>query len=458
MSIAAEPDSAAPRRPAERPPADRAPSTGSAWTSEGRVRLRTLVLLRWLAIGGQSGAALFVQLVLGFDVPLGAALAVIATSAWLNLFLMIALPSQRLVKEWEAALQLAYDVVQLAVLLALTGGIENPFLLLFIAPVAVSAAVLRPSTTAGLAALAYVCVGALALWHWPLPWYPGQALDLPPLYQAGLAAAVLIGLGFTSVYAWRVAAEEERLNIALAAVQAVLAREQRLAALGGLAAAAAHELGTPLATIHLVAKEMARGLPADSPLQEDVQLLVSQSERCRTILKQLSSQPETRDVVHERMPLRALVEESIGAHHAKGKTIEIRIGAGDAVPEGAPPPDVRRSPEILHGLGNLVENAVDFAESMVVVTATWTPVEIEITVCDDGPGFAPNVLPRLGEPYVSERSAGQTGGGLGLGFFIAKTLLERSGARVEFQNATTGGALVRSIWPRRAIEARPLTG
>lgn len=455
MSLAAESDPAAPRRPAERPPADRAPSTGSAWTSEGRVRLRTLVLLRWLAIGGQSAAALFVQLVMGFDVPLGAALAVIATSAWLNLFLMIALPSQRLVKEWEAALQLAYDVVQLAVLLALTGGIENPFLLLFIAPVAVSAAVLRPSTTAGLAALAYVCVGALALWHWPLPWHPGQQLDLPPLYQAGLAAAVLIGLGFTSVYAWRVAAEEERLNIALAAVQAVLAREQRLAALGGLAAAAAHELGTPLATIHLVAKEMARGLPPDSPLQEDVQLLVSQSERCRTILKQLSSQPETRDVVHERMPLRALIEESIGAHHAKGKKIEIHLMAAA---EGAPTPDVRRSPEILHGLGNLVENAVDFATATVEVTALWTPVEIEITVRDDGPGFAANVLPRLGEPYVSERSAGQTGGGLGLGFFIAKTLLERSGARVEFQNAAAGGALVRATWPRRAIEARPLAG
>lgn len=452
MSLTAESDPAAPRRPAGRAPADRAPSTGSAWTSEGRVRLRTLVLLRWLAIGGQSGAALFVQLVLGFDVPLGAVLAVIATSAWLNLFLMIALPSQRLVKEWEAALQLAYDVVQLAVLLALTGGIENPFLLLFIAPVAVSAAVLRPSTTAGLAALAYVCVGALALWHWPLPWHAGQALDLPPLYQAGLAAAVLIGLGFTSVYAWRVAAEEERLNIALAAVQAVLAREQRLAALGGLAAAAAHELGTPLGTIHLVAKEMARGLPPDSPLLEDVQLLVSQSERCRTILKQLSSQPEARDVVHERMPLRALLEESVGAHHAKGKTIEIEVSS----PIDGPPPDVRRLPEILHGLGNLVENAVDFAAATVAVSATWTPVEIDITVRDDGPGFAANVLPRLGEPYVSERSSGQTGGGLGLGFFIAKTLLERSGARVEFQNAPGGGALVRAIWPRRLIEARPL--
>jgi two-component system sensor histidine kinase RegB len=430
------------------------PST-SGWTSVGRVRLRTLILLRWLAIGGQSAAAVFVELVLGFDVPLGAVLAIVATSAWLNVFLMIALPSQRLVKEWEAALQLAYDVVQLAVLLALTGGIENPFLLLFIAPVAVSAAVLRPSTTAGLAALAYVCIGALALWHWPLPWRAGETLDLPTVYQAGLATAVLIGLGFTSVYAWRVAAEEERLNVALAAVQAVLAREQRLAALGGLAAAAAHELGTPLATIHLVAKEMARAVPPDSPLAEDVALLVSQSERCRTILKQLSAQPETRDAVHERLPLKAMLEEAAAPHVAKGKAVKILLAPP---PDGAPPPDVRRAPEILHGLGNLVENAVGFASRSVEVAATWSASEIEIVVRDDGPGFPANVLPRLGEPYVSERGAGQTGGGLGLGFFIAKTLLERTGARVEFHNrpAPPTGAVVRAVWPRRAIETNPL--
>jgi two-component system sensor histidine kinase RegB len=436
---------------ADRSAQERLAPAPSAWTSEGRVRLRTLVLLRWLAIAGQTGAALFVQLVLGFEVPLGAVLAVIATSAWLNLFLMIALPSQRLVKEWEAALQLAYDVVQLAILLALTGGIENPFLLLFIAPVAVSAAVLRPTTTAGLAAIAYLCIGGLALWHWPLPWAAGERLELPPLYQAGLAGAVLIGLGFTSIYAWRVAAEEERLNLALAAVQAVLAREQRLVALGGLAAAAAHELGTPLATIHLVAKEMARSLPPDSPLTEDVQLLVSQSERCRTILKQLSARPETRDVVHERMPLHAMLEEASAPHAAKGKAVHVRLEPSD---EGLDEPDVRRSPEILHGLGNLVENAVGFSTTQVEVAAVWSALEIKVAVRDDGPGFPPNVLPRLGEPYISERAAGQMGGGLGLGFFIAKTLLERTGARLEFHNRPlpATGAVVTASWPRRAIE------
>lgn len=428
----------------------------SLWTAPGRVRLRTLINLRWLAIAGQTAAVLFVEFGLKFDTPLGALLAVITAGAWLNLYLMIAMPGQRLVREWEAAGQLAFDVLQLAILLALTGGIENPFLLLFIAPVAVSAAVLRPATTAALAALAYVSVGALALWHAPLPWIPGQSFHLPPLYQAGLATAVLIGLGFTSVYAWRVAAEEERLNIALAAVQAVLAREQRLAALGGLAAAAAHELGTPLATIHLVAKEMLRGLPADSPLFEDAGLLVSQSERCRGILKQLSARRDAGDMVHDQMPLQALLDEVAEPHRGLGAEIAIRIAAASAAAGASP--QVRRMPEIIHGLRNLVENAVGFADRRVEIIAVWSAVEVEITVSDDGPGFPSAVLARLGEPYVSERGAGQKAGGLGLGFFIAKTLLERSGARFEVQNKTIPlqGAVIRATWPRSAIEAASL--
>ncbi|HRP10522.1 MAG TPA: histidine kinase dimerization/phospho-acceptor domain-containing protein, partial [Terricaulis sp.] len=259
----------------------------SIWTAQSRVRLRTLIMLRWFAIIGQTAAVLFVHYGIGLTFPIGWALAAIAVSVALNLGLMAMRRSQELAREWEAAAQLAYDAVQLAVLLALTGGLQNPFVFLFIAPVAVSATILRPSITAMLAALTFACVGAISVWRLPLPWPEAGALQLPPLYELGVAAAVLVGLGFTSVYAWRVAAEEERLNIALAAVQAVLARETTLSALGGLAAAAAHELGTPLATIHLVAKELARDAGADDPRAEDFALLVTQSERCRGILGQL---------------------------------------------------------------------------------------------------------------------------------------------------------------------------
>jgi two-component system sensor histidine kinase RegB len=429
----------------------RAPPMISFWTATSRVRVRTLILLRWLAIIGQTIAVLFVRYWLNAEFPFDWALAAIAVSVGLNIVLMSARRSQDLAREGEAAAQLAYDVMQLAVLLALTGGLQNPFVFLFVAPVAVSAAVLRPTVTALLAALTFACVGALAVWRLRLPWPEGGSFHLPMLYQMGIAAAVLIGLGFTSVYAWRVAAEEERLNIALAAVQAVLAREQTLSALGGLAAAAAHELGTPLATIHLVAKEMARDLPPDDPRAEDVQLLVTQSERCRAILGQLSAKREDADVMVVRAPIKALLQEIAAPHEGLGTDIAITA-------QGDGPLEVRRMPEIVHALGAIVENAVGFARSRVELEAYWDAEYVEITVRDDGPGFAAGVLSRLGEPYLTQRDEEGAAGGLGLGFFIAKTLLERSGARLDVRNRRppAEGAIVRARWPRTAIEAPAL--
>jgi two-component system sensor histidine kinase RegB len=431
---------------------DRAPARQSIWTASGRVRLETLILVRWMAIAGQTAGVLFVEYVLKLDLALGPALGVIALSAWVNIFLMVARPAQGPVREWEAAAQLAYDLLQLAALLGLTGGARNPFLLLFIAPVAVSAAVMRPAITAALAGFAIVCVGALLLWRQPLPWLANAPLDLPQLYEFGMAAAVVTGLVFTGIYAWRVAAEEERAKLALAAAEAVLAREQRLSALGALAAATAHEMGTPLATMHLVAKEMARGLAPDSPLTEDVQLLVSEAERCRAILQRLGREPGESDPLLGRAGLKALLEETAAPHRGLEREIVIRLSG----PQGEAPPQVRRLPEILHGLGALIENAVGFSAREVEIAATWNEREIAIAVRDDGPGFPADILPRLGAPYLSARGdADRAGGGLGLGFFIAKTLLERSGATLEARNRTPPrtGAIVRVLWPRAAIEA-----
>lgn len=423
----------------------------SFWTTQSRVRVRTLILLRWLAILGQVIAVLFVLYGLGIEFPFTLALGAIGVSVGLNLGLTFARQSQELAREWEAAAQLAYDVIQLAFLLALTGGLQNPFVFLFIAPVAVSATILRPALTAMLAALTFACVGAISVLRFPLPWPQQTTLDLPPLYQMGIAAAVLVGLAFTSVYAWRVAAEEERLNIALSAVQAVLAREQTLSALGGLAAAAAHELGTPLATIHLVAKEMTRAMPPDDPRAEDLQLLVSQSERCRAILGQLSANRERGDLMIQRAPIKALLEEVANSHEGLGAEIVI-----DAKGDG--PLDLRRMPEIVHALGGIVENAVGFAQAKVELEARWDGETIAITVRDDGPGFAPGVLSRLGEPYLTERDVGGAAGGLGLGFFISKTLLERTGAKLKMHNRRPPdeGAVVSIRWPRSAIEAPTL--
>jgi two-component system sensor histidine kinase RegB len=424
--------------------------TPTIWTATSRVRMRTLILLRWLAIGGQATAIVFVRYGLDMEFPFAAAMSAIGVSIALNVFLLSRRRSHDLALEWEAAAQLAYDAIQLAFLLALTGGLQNPFVFLFVAPVAVSATVLRPSITAILAALAFACVGAISMWHLPLPWPEDPRFVAPHLYQLGMAVAVLVGLAFTSVYAWRVAAEEERLNFALAAVQAVLSREQTLSALGGLAAAAAHELGTPLATIHLVAKEMARAVGPEDPRFEDLQLLITQSERCRAIIGQLSARRDG-DVMTERAPIAALLEEIASEHEGLGREIVISC-------EGDRPIEVKRMPEIVHALGGFIENAVGFARARVDIEAYWSADEVTILVKDDGPGFSPAILSRLGEPYLTERDQEGVAGGLGLGFFISKTLLERTGAKLDVRNLKPPqqGAVVKATWSRLSIEAPSL--
>jgi two-component system sensor histidine kinase RegB len=433
-------------------------SVTADWEQSRRgLRLRTLMLLRWVSIVGQTAAVLWVSFILKFDVPTLPCLIVIAGAAIMNLSFGIAWPAARLARELEALFQLAFDLIELSLLLMLTGGLANPFCLLMIAPVVVGAATLPTRHAATLGGLALLIVGAMSIWSAPLPWIPDHPLELPALYIVGLSVATTVGIVFTAAYAWQAQAEGQRMELALAATQAVLAREQRLSALGGLAAAAAHELGTPLATIQVVTKEMIRGLEPGTPLYEDVELLVSQAERCREILRQLARQPDASDAHHERMSLSLLLEEVTEPHLGP----EILINSDVTCAPGAAIMEVRRKAEVLHGLSAFVENAVDFAESMVEITAYYDADRLTITVRDDGPGFSPEVMAKLGEPYVTTRSHGENSRsghlGMGLGFFIAKTLLERSGARVEFHNARRGGAVIAARWTRARIEAAPET-
>ena len=423
------------------------------WAQARRgLRLRTLVLLRWAAIAGQLITVLFVAYGLHFRVPVAWCLLVIAAAAWMNLSVTLSWPGVRLAGEREAGLQLAFDIVELTVLLDLTGGLNNPFALLLVAPVTVAAATLPARYPVALGLLAMAATALLGLWSAPLPWMAGESFDLPRIYVVGSGVAVAAGVVFTAAYAWQAAAEAQRMELALAATQAVLAREQRLSALGGLAAAAAHELGTPLATIQVVTKEMSRSLEP-GPLLEDVQLLISQAERCRAILKKLSQEPDTSDVHHARLGLSQLLDEI--AEPYRGEVILIDCDVSCA--PGASILEVRRLPEVMHGLSAFVENATDFAESVVELNAFYDGDRLVIEVRDDGPGFPPEVLGKLGQPYVTTRSHGEgsrsSHQGMGLGFFIAKTLLERTGAVVEFRNAKRGGAVIASRWRRDRIEA-----
>lgn len=412
------------------------------------LRLTTLIRLRWLAIVGQSAAVLIVAYWLEFPLPVGLCFALIALSAWLNLFLAFRYPAAHRLPPHFALGILLFDATQLAGLLFMTGGLTNPFALLMTVPVVISATSLPARWTLLLGLVVVGMASVLVFFHLPLPWYPQTALAMPFIYVAGLWMAVVSAIAFTAIYAYRVAEEARLLANALSATELILQREQHLSALDGLAAAAAHELGTPLATIALVAKEMERALGGDSRFREDVVLLRSQSERCREILKRLTSLSSEGEVHLARLPFTSLIEEVTAPHRDFGIQIVMEPGI-----RHGPEPVGRRNPGVIYGLGNLVENAVDFARETVVLEWRWDDARVELSVTDDGPGFPPEIIDRIGEPYMSKRPAGDTGGGLGLGLFIAKTLLERSGASVTFGNAGEPGkgAIVRIWWPRGAF-------
>ncbi|MBM3488675.1 MAG: ActS/PrrB/RegB family redox-sensitive histidine kinase [Alphaproteobacteria bacterium] len=424
----------------------------AAFGDSGRVRLRTLALIQWVAIAGQAVALLFVEFVLGFELPLVPALAIIAASAVLNLAITIDRPAGLRLGDTAAAWYLGFDICQLTALLYLTGGLENPFAFLLLAPVTVSATILSRRVTVLLCILALACVSFLALFHWPLPWIDGP-LVLPFILVVGTWVALALGIVFFAAYTWRVAEEARRMSDALGATQMALAREQQMSALGGLAAAAAHELGSPLGTIVLVARELERELPKDSPLAEDVTLLISQADRCRRILADFAARPGADGgKPFTDIPVDALVEAA-GAPH-KDPRVVVVFDAGPAeAAEDEPAPIVVRSPEFIHGLGNLIQNAVQFARTEVVVRTRWSAAEIAVIIADDGAGFPEHVLERLGEPYISGR--GRDGRHMGLGVFIAKTLLAGTGASVAFANGGDGGAEVTVRWPRAALAVRP---
>ncbi len=435
---------------------------GDDWSEgavhRGRLRVRTLVTLRWLVVGGET-ALLLVVMSLGFVAPFPLCFAVVGAGAWINLLTGVASPGRRVFGDVEAATQLGLDIVQISTLVFLTGGASNPFVLMLIAPVTLAAATLSLRPVLALGVLTAVLSGLLAFYSFPLPEVAGAEVVIPLSYRIGAALANIAGVALTAGYVRQAAVESARMALALDVTQAVLAREQRLSALGALAAAAAHELGTPLATIAIVAKELAREAPT-AAVKEDADLLISQAERCREILRKLTATPDAAsDEVHERLSLRQLVQEVIEPHAkaAKGGTKDVRVEAIVTGTRGMKTPDVRRMPEVTHAFTSFVENAVDFAKSEVLVSARFDAETLSIEVRDDGPGFAPEVLAKLGEPYVTTRPGAEgsrTGHiGMGLGFFIAKTLLERTGALVTFQNGRPHGAVVSARWPRAKIEA-----
>ncbi len=424
------------------------------------IRLRTLVVLRWFAICGQLIAITVASEVFNLDLNMGLCLMVIGGAVIGNLLALFIYPENKRLRERQAFQLLGFDLIQLAILLYLTGGLHNPFSLLVLAPITIGATVLNVRFTALLGISGIVMVTLLAVFHIPLATKTGIELKLPQLFLFGFWLSVCIGIIFLSIYARRVTGETHSMSEALVATQMALAREQKLTDLGGVVAAAAHELGTPLATIKLTSGELIDELDDREDLREDAKLIREQATRCHEILRSMGRAGKD-DLQLKRAPLAAVLEEAAAPHMNRGKFIHFEfdqlLGIGQ--------PQIQRRPEIIHGLRNLVQNAVDFASKHVWIGTSWENDHVEITIRDDGPGYPPHVLSRIGDPFVrstsgqqkSERRPGYEG--MGLGLFIAKTLLERTGAELLFANdewsrqSKSTGAVVLVKWRQSDIVA-----
>ncbi len=433
------------------------------------IRLRTMILLRWFAIVGQLAAITVAQRMYNLQLELGLCYLAVGVSVVGNLVAIFVFPQNKRLSETENLLMVMFDLLQLCFLLYLTGGLHNPFSLLVLAPVTVSAAVLTLRSTVLLGMTAFLLVTAMMGYHLPLRTEAGEVLRLPDIFVFGQWAAISIAILFLSVYARRITREMHSMSDALTATQMALARAQKLNDLGGVVAAAAHELGTPLATIKLTSSELADELEDRPDLREDAILIRDQADRCRDILRSMGRAGKD-DLQMRQAPLVEVIREAAEPHQDRGKEIVIEDGPGPGGEYGQP--QILRRPEIIHGLRNLVQNAVDFARTTIWIEVMWTDKAISVRILDNGQGFPPDLIGRIGDPFVRRRRAGietrERPGyeGMGLGLFIAKTLLERTGAELSFANGADpylparrsgtdrSGAVVEVVWPRGQIEPR----
>jgi two-component system, sensor histidine kinase RegB len=431
------------------------------------VRLRTLILLRWMAIAGQIAAITVADRYYQIQLPIGPCYMVVGASIIANLVSSYVYPPTKRLSETEAMLTLMFDLSQLSLLVFLTGGLANPFALLILAPVTISATALELRTTVILGSLAIGLMTIAAVANVPLRLPDGTPLEIPQIFKFGFWLSIVVGIIFLSLYARRVATEIRSMSNALLATQMALAREQKLTDLGGVVAAAAHELGTPLATIKMISTEMIDELADRPDLLEDIRLIRDQADRCRDILRSMGR--AGKDDLHLRQaPFEAVLKEAAEPHTGRGKKVEFTVqplpGSNQAHP------NILRRPEVIHGLRNLIQNAVDFARTTVWVEAEWSDILLSVRIVDDGAGYPAQVLGRIGDPFVRARAPGPDLAtrpeyeGMGLGLFIAKTLLERTGAELSFANASDPflkwgehpekcGAVVEVRWPRESLAA-----
>ena len=428
------------------------------------IRLRTMIWLRWFAIVGQLTAITLAQYFYNLKLELGLCYLAIGVSVVGNLIAIFVFPENKRLNEAENFLMVLFDLLQLCFLLYLTGGLHNPFTILILGPVIVSATIMTLRSTVIIGATALTLVTLMMFFHLPLRTEQGFILRIADVFVFGQWVAITIAVVFLSAYARQITDEMNSMSDAVVATQMALSRTEMLNNLGGVVAAAAHELGTPLATIKLTSAELIEDLSDRPALREDAELIRQQADRCRDILQSMGRAGKE-DLHIRSAPLSEVIREAAEPHLNRGKDVLIEAVPDNDDEDEFDQPSVLRRPEIIHGMRNLIQNAVDFARATVWVEARWTDKTVSIRIMDDGPGYPTNMLGRIGEPFVRNRRSDREHRarpeyeGMGLGLFIAKTLLERSGAELSFANGsertnggkTRRGAVVEVIWPKEAI-------
>ena len=410
----------------------------------------TLTILRYIAIIGQFIAINIVYFYLSLPFPIELSYFIIFIGLLTNIYLQFGIKINQL-KDLYAAIFLIYDLIQLSFLLYLTGGIFNPFSFLLIIPAIVSSTFLSMGTTIILGLVTSLLLLIISFFYLPLPGENMNLLHFPNFYKIGIIISILIGLMFLSYFGIRFAGETKKRSEALNKLQEVIAKEYELESLGGQAAAAAHSLGTPLATIAVVAKELKKEIGDNKDISKDIDLLISQTKRCSEILKKISKKQIEEDIFLSSIKLEDLLDEIIDSFkETSSKKIDLILENDNNKI------NIERTPEIIYGLRNFIGNAVKFSKSKVKISLKSDPNLIEIKINDDGPGIPDDIIKKIGEPYIKSKSIElNSNSGLGLGTFLGKTLLERQGANLSFKrNNDLGGALVIISWdPKKLVNS-----
>ena len=402
---------------------------------------KTVVILRWIALIGQLLTIYIVHFFLDLNLPIILCSITIFCGGLTNIFIQFSFKKNQL-SNIESTILLFYDVIQLAVLIYLTGGVTNPFVIFLVVPAIVSSTLLNLTSTFFLSFITVIALLLLTFNYFPLPSQGNIHFHVPDYYLYSIPTALIIVLVFLNYFGFRFGHEARKRSEALNRLESVLAKEQELDSIGHQAAAAAHSLGTPLSTITVVAKELKKEVSNNSKYADDIDIIITEVKRCGNILKKLSKREIVDDVYVSNIALEDLLFEIKNSfEESSKKNIELYLNKKN---KKTP---IKRSPELTYGIRNFVGNAVKFSKNKVSINLINEKDEIKIKIVDDGPGFPNDVFKIIGEPYITSKlKKFKTKAGLGLGTFIGKTLLERKKANIEFMNSENGGATVEITW------------